>query len=265
MSTRVIALNNQKGGVGKTTTTYHLARAAQRRGLKVLAIDIDPQGNLTRSLSREPLDVDSIGLADVLSSRAESTMEEVIVPSLWDGVDLVPTTGLGLAMVRDELLATPMGRETKLKNAIESLGEGKYDLVLIDCPPSTDQLTINAMVAANAVLIVTHTKMWSMDGMGILVENVSQVQKHYNPHLQIAGIVINQFEKAQKDEQARKLELMQGASDIGIEVFEPVIPKNVIIPRATENGGSLDGTKTEVAANLVKIYDRYIVKLIQEN
>ena len=261
-NTRTTAVSNQKGGVGKTTTTYHLASAAQRLGLKVLVIDTDPQGNLTSSLSRDVLDANTIGLADVLTNQSPATMEEVIVPALWDGVDLVPTTGEGLSLVRNELIVTNLGRETKLKRAIASLGEGRYDLILIDTPPSIDPLTINALVAADSVLIVTHAQLWSLDGLGHLVDNIAQLREHYNPELQIAGLVVNAYEKQKTSSQESRVELVEGSEMQGLTIFYPMIPRREVIGDTAQKGEQLEsrrGTK-----ELAELYETYIQKLIRK-
>jgi len=261
--TRIIASANQKGGVGKTTTVYHLARAAQQKGLRVLAIDIDPQGSLTSSLAKGDLE-DSVGLADVLSAQTQEPIESVLAPTIWEGVDLVPTTGETLSFVRDELITTRMGRESKLKKAIQTLGEDRYDLILIDCPPSIDQLTINAMVAAHAVLIVTHASYYSLNGIAHLIANIEGIKEHYNPELCISGIVVNQYERHLNAPTARKMELSEAMEQHGITVFEPAVPKRTMIAETAENGQALDESGSEDNRQLVKIYDSYVSKLMGE-
>lgn len=263
--TQTFALANQKGGVGKTTTAYHLTRAAQRRGLSVLAVDIDPQGNLTSSLSRDALEPDTPGLADVLSSQTETTLDEVLVPGLWPGVDLVPTTGETLPYVRNELIATQMGAESKLKKAIRSLGEGRYDLILIDCPPSIDQLTINALVAADSVLVVTQASRYSLDGIAHLIDSIDELREHYNPSLKLAGLVLNQYERQRNASRGWKLELTQATEDLGLKLFEPVVPKRTLVAETAENGDTLDSYGDEKAQQLVEIYDAYITKILGED
>ena len=258
--THIVCMANQKGGVGKTTTAFHLARAAHLQGLKVLVIDIDPQGNLTSSLSKEPLPVDTPGLADVLSAQTPDTLTDVLVPGLWDGVDLIPTTGETLPFVRNELTVSPVGAEFRLKKAIQQL-DGRYDLILIDCPPSIDKLTINAMVASNDVLIVTHAARYSLDGISHLLDSVDMVRE-YNPALKLAGLVVNQYERQRNASQSWRLELAEAAEEMGLSVFEPMIPKRTMIAEAAENGEALDQRGGEDARQLVQIYDRYITKLI---
>jgi chromosome partitioning protein len=265
--TRTIAVANQKGGVGKTTTTYHLVRAALLQGLKVLAVDADPQGNLTAALRRDDMEQDIAGLVDVLSSGAHMPLLHAVAPTVWAGVDLIPTQGEGLSVVGAELMATSTGREFRLRDALEvalgEMGDERYDLVLIDCPPALDQLTVNALVAADSALIVTHTRLWSMDGLSRLLANIADVKKYLNPGLSVAGIVVNQHEKATNSARSRKLQLENAVEGLGVELFEPVVPKRTVIGDAPEAGAGLDDYGAE-AQSLVDIYDRYITRLMDK-
>lgn len=260
---RTVAISNQKGGVGKTTSTYQLASAAHHQGLKVLVIDIDPQGSLTSSLAKDHLPPDSPGIQDVLSSQTNEAVENVITPSIWEGVDLVPTTGEALSYVRDELITIRMGREIKLKKALRAVDD-LYDLILIDCPPSIDQLTINAMVAANQVLIVTHAAYYSLNGIASLIESIETIKDLYNPTLSVAGILINQYEGHLNAPRARKIELTEAMDQMGLPVYEPAVPKRTIIAETAENGQSLHEFGSEDVQQLVKIYDLYVSKLMGE-
>lgn len=257
-----IAMANQKGGVGKTTTTYHLARAALRRGLKVLAVDGDPQGNLTSSLSRRPLEDGEIGLADALSAHTDVTLEEVIVPGVWDGVDLIPTTGDSLALVDQELVIARAGRESRMRDAFAAV-EDRYDLVLIDCPPAVNQLTINAMTAADGVVIVSHAALWSLDGIARLLDNIKEVAGYYNPKLRVQGLIVNKYDKRRKDNEARKRELLTAAKVHDIPVMYPVVPERVAISSTAENGEALDEHSQSDARELAEIYDRHMAALVQ--
>lgn len=261
---KIVSLANQKGGVGKTTTAYNLARAAQQRGLKVLAVDMDPQGNLTSSLAREDFDPEAAGVADALTTQVSTTFAEVLVPSIWEGVDLAPTKNRSLDHLRNELQAANMGRETRLRKALETVGD-RYDLVLIDSPPAIDQLTVNSLVAADAVLVITHADLFSMDGIGQLVEQVAGVREFFQPNLTIAGIVINLFERHLNESRSRKLEMLEGAENLNIRVYEPPVPKRAVIKEAITKAEALDAYGSAEVKSLAEIYDRYIANLLEES
>lgn len=253
MAARIISVNNQKGGPGKTTTTFHLAREAIRRGLKVLLVDADPQGNLTKSASAEDLSDDTLSLADVLTPRVQEKIREVIVPTVWEGADLVPTVGAALGYVRQELDQIPVAGESRLREALTDLVDD-YDLILIDCAPALDKLTINAMVAATDVLIVTQPKLYSVEGLSRLLETIALVKQHYNSALNIAGIVVNLYESATVSARRWVDEIRAAAKEQGIPLLEPLVPKAVVIADAAESGTGLDQWGSSGARAMAKIY-----------
>lgn len=261
--TKTISLANQKGGVGKTTSTVNVSRAACVKGLKVLAVDADPQGNLTTAIAGRPMDGGEIGLADALSARADESLKDVIVPSVWEGVDLVPTTGDALSLVDQELVIMRAGRESKLKDALATV-EDEYDLVLIDCPPAVNQLTINAWAASDSVVIVSHAALWSLDGIAHLLGNIREVATYYNPGLSVAGVLINKFDKRKNSAQARKRELISAAEGEHLNVFQPVIPDRVVISESAENGEALDLIRDEDAQRFAQIYGKYVTTLTED-
>lgn len=252
-----ISLCNQKGGVGKSTTTYHLARAAVLEGMRVLVVDLDPQGNITSSLANHPVDEDATGLADVLSNRTQLPISEVTVPGLWDGVDLVPTTGEALPVVRDELVVAGAGRESRLRAALNEVAHD-YDLCLIDCPPSLDQLTINGLTATDIALIVTHSKLWSANGLARLLSSIYQIRTYYNPELTIGGIIINQHEARTTSGEHWMSELTSEVEQRGLTIFNPPIPKRVAIADSVEASKPLEQWPTQEAAELANIYTQYL-------
>lgn len=254
--TRVFAITNQKGGVGKSTTTYHLARAAVLQGLKVLCVDIDPQGNLTSVLSPDIEEGDE-GLADALSTRSDATLDDVIASTIWEGVDLLPTTGEALGVVRDELVIAGAGRESRLRTALEDT-KTNYDLILIDCAPSLDQLTINGLTAADDVLIVTQSKLWSANGLARLLGTVDSVREHYNHDLTISGILINQHEEKTLSGAHWYAELSEAAEARDLRVLTPPIPKRVAISDAHESGTGLDEWSSKDGREMADLYAAHL-------
>lgn len=260
MSARILAFCNQKGGVGKSTTTFHLARAAVRKGRRVLVVDLDPQGNLTSVAAAEPVGDDQAGLADALSARASETIRDVIVPGIWPGLDVVPTSGETLGYVRDELVIAGAGREGRLRDALTAVADD-YDLILIDCAPSLDQLTINGLSAADGVVIVTQSKLWSANGLAHLLTTIDSVRQYYNPRLTVAGIVVNQHEEQTVGGRYWRDELTDAAAARSLTVLSPPIPKRAAIADATEAARGLDEWGTGDAAALSGIYDQYLTEL----
>ena len=260
MSAQILAFCNQKGGVGKSTTTFHLARAAVVAGRHVLVVDLDPQGNLTSVATMEPVAEDDLGLADALSTRTSETISDVIVAGLWDGLDVVPTSGETLGTVRDELVIAGAGREGRLSEALSTVSD-EYDLILIDCAPSLDQLTINGLTAADGVVIVTQSKLWSANGLAHLLSTIDDVRKYYNAGLVVAGVVVNQHEPHTVGGRHWHDELQAAAEVRGLRVLAPPIPKRAAIADATEAARGLDEWGTADAAALATIYADYLIAL----
>lgn len=261
MTAQIFALCNQKGGVGKSTTTFHLARSGVLRGLRVLVVDNDPQGNLTAVVTAEPVTEDQAGLADALSSRASETVRDVIVPGLWPGLDVVPTPLYdALASVRDELVIAGAGREGRLRETLAPVAED-YDLILIDCAPSLDQLTINGLTAAQGVMVVTHSKQWSLSGLSQLLNTVESVRAYYNPSLTVAGVLVNQHEERTVSGQTWLDELHTAAEARDLRVLTPPIPKRVVIADAVEAARGLDEWGSAEATTLSALYSEHLATI----
>lgn len=264
MTARTIAVCNQKGGVGKTTTTFHLARAAVLRGKRVLLIDNDPQGNLTSVSAAEDVQEDQAGLADVLSARAPENLSQVIVEGVWPLLDLAPTSGAALGVVRDELVIAGAGREGRLRDALAPVADD-YDLVLIDCAPSLDQLTINGLVAAESVVIVSHSKLLSANGLAQLLDTIESVRQHYNRSLTVGGVIINQHEDRTVSGHQWLTQLREVISARGLALLDPPIPKRVVISDALEAAHGLDQWGSAEAGDLAALYDAHLTTIEGEH
>lgn len=252
----VIALCNQKGGVGKTTTTLNLARAAHRDGHRVLVVDLDPQANTTATFLGGPLAAGTPSVAEVLSARHQAGLGEVIFPTGWAGVDVAPSGGDTLADVAGELVTMGPGREHRLAEALRPAG---YDLMLIDCPPTLDLLTINALTAAGKLLVVTTAALWSSDGIARLLGSVEVVTRYTNPDLAVAGILVNAFEPTRRCRHW----LEELHTNAPAPVWTPPIHKATWIAEAAEAGLGLDEWNTPAATVLAETYQTFLTALLK--
>jgi chromosome partitioning protein len=224
---RVIAIANQKGGVGKTTTAVNLGAALAEQGQRTLVIDLDPQGNATTGLGIDPRSLDG-SVYDVL--MREHPVEDAIEATSVRNLFLVPAS-LDLAGAEIELVPL-MSRELQLKHRIEEI-DADYDYVLIDCPPSLGLLTINALAAASEVLIPIQCEYYALEGLGQLLRNVSLVQKNLNPTLVVSTIVLVMFDARTKlaDQVAGEVR-----EHFGEKVCRTVIPRTVRLSEAPSFG-----------------------------
>ena len=225
--TKVIAIINQKGGVGKSTTSINLSAALGERNKQVLLIDLDPQGNSSSGLGIEKSQVDNC-IYDVLLN--EVPIEEVIIPDVTPGLDLIPAT-INLAGAEVELVSA-MARENRLKEAVGSL-RGKYDFIFIDCPPSLGLLTVNALVAADKLLIPIQSEFYALEGVTKLLDSMKRVKSMLNPSLDIYGVLITMYDK--RTTLSRQVE-EEVRSFFGKAVFTTVVPRTVKLSEAPSYG-----------------------------
>jgi chromosome partitioning protein len=231
---RTIAVANQKGGVAKTTTVASLGTALAEQGRKVLLVDLDAQSCLTFSLGLDPEAVE-LSVHDVLLGRVGASM--AIKPT-EDGVDLLPAT-IELAGTEAQLLSRP-GREFVLRTALAEV-DAAYEVILLDCSPSLGVLTLNALTAADEVLIPLQCEMLSHRGVGHLLDTITDVQRILNPGLRVLGVLPTMYDG--RTNHARAV-LADVAGRYGLTVLEPAIPRSVRFAEAPAAGRSVLGTAT---------------------
>jgi chromosome partitioning protein len=221
-----VAVTNQKGGVGKTTTAVNLSAGLARLGRRVLLIDLDPQANATTGVGIDHRSVEK-SLYDCIIEEADPTT--VRISTAYPGLDLLPST-IDLAGAELELVAA-IARETKLKRVIEKVGG--YDVVLIDCPPSLGLLTVNGLTAANKVLIPIQCEYYALEGLSQLLRNVELVRSGLNPTLDIGGIVLTMYDARTKLSEEVTREVRE---HFGGKVFSTIVPRSVRLSEAPSYG-----------------------------
>jgi chromosome partitioning protein len=224
---RVFAIVNQKGGVGKTTTTVNLATALAAVGMRVLVVDLDPQGNASTGFGI-PRAERLRGGYEILFD--ELTVEDVAMPTAIPNLSVI-TSSADLAGAEIQLVNEPR-RENRLREALNR-SANNFDYMLIDCPPSLNLLTLNALVAADAVLVPLQVEFYALEGVSSLIQTVEAVRARFNPNLEVNGVILTMFDRRNALSEAV-------AGDVraffGDKVFKTVIPRNIRISEAPSHG-----------------------------
>jgi chromosome partitioning protein len=221
---RIVAIANQKGGVGKSTTAVSLGAALAELGFRILVVDLDPQGNASTGMGIRH-EARGVTVYDVVLS--EAPVESAIVPTSVEYLDAVPST-IDLAGAEIELVSQ-FSRETRLKKALAPVGEGRYDFIFLDCPPSLGLLTINALTAAEELIVPIQCEYYALEGLGQLLRNVNLVQQNINPELRLTGIVMTMFDPRTKLSEQVVEEVRRFFGEV---VYDVVIPRTVRLSEA---------------------------------
>ena len=224
---RIVAIANQKGGVGKTTTTINLSACLSEAGQKVLTIDLDPQGNTTSGIGLEKTDLEDT-VYELLVD--ECTIKSCIYKTQIDGLDIIPSN-VNLSGAEIELLGIN-DREYLLKNAIDYIKDD-YDFIIIDCPPALNMLTLNAMTTANSILVPIQCEYYALEGLSQLIHTIDLVQQRLNPKMIIEGVVFTMYD-ARTNLSMQVVENVK--ENLNTTIYKTIIPRNVKLAEAPSHG-----------------------------
>ena len=224
---RIIAIANQKGGVGKTTTAINLSASLAEKGRKVLAIDMDPQGNMSSGLGLDKNSIDGT-IYDMIIGEAD--VEEVIHKNTIENLDILPSN-VDLSAVEIEMIDVE-NKEFVVKNAIQKIRDN-YDYVIIDCPPSLSLLTVNAMTTADSVLVPIQCEYYALEGLSQLIHTVELVKDRLNPVLEIEGVVFTMYDARTN----LSLQVVENVKDnLEQNIYKTIIPRNIRLAEAPSFG-----------------------------
>lgn len=254
---RTIAIANQKGGVGKTTTAINLSACLAEKGKKVLAVDMDPQGNMTSGLG---VDKDSVENTIYNLIIGESKMEEVLIKDVLENLDIIPTN-IDLSGAEIELLDVEE-KEYIVRNEIDKIKDN-YDFIIIDCPPSLSMLTINAMTTADSVLVPIQCEYYALEGLSQLIHTVELVRDRLNPKLTIEGVVFTMYDARTN----LSLQVVENVKDnLKQTIYKTIIPRNIRLAEAPSYGIPINkyDPKSAGAESYLRLADEVIDKENEE-
>ena len=259
MTARVVALCNQKGGVGKTTLTVNLADALVQQGRRVLLIDADPQANATTHVGLDttpPFTLNDVLTVDPATRQvAAGIIAEAAVPAGegWHGLSVVAAE-LALAGRQED---QDLGREYRLRTALEGSLD-QWDVVLIDCPPSLGQLTVNALTASDTAVLVTEPRAASVEGLAQMTRTLATVRRHFNDGLNLAGVIVNRYRPDRRD-RVEWVDRLRG--DYGGHLLEPFVPEREVVATAASAAQPLSayGTRSREVTDALTTLARIVV------
>lgn len=250
---RIIAIANQKGGVGKTTTAINLSACLAEKGKKVLSIDMDPQGNMTSGLGVDKDNVEKT-VYDLIIGEAQ--IEDIICRDVIENLDVLPTN-IDLSAAEIELIGID-NKEYIIKNEVEKVKDN-YDFIIIDCPPSLSMLTINAMTTADSVLVPIQCEYYALEGLSQLIHTIELVKERLNSNLEIEGVVFTMYDARTN----LSLQVVENVKDnLNQTIYKTIIPRNIRLAEAPSYGMPINlyDTKSSGAESYRLLADEVIEK-----